>query len=590
MVIKQENGGYDNIKDELEEFNKLTDCTVLIGEYVPFGANNVYEFCNKLDATKRVKSAMLTEYIDRDPKGVMFKTDPILTKVEITNFIEHQFIEFISEIFYPEEEGIDQIEKFGVRIDSYGRVVYGLKLTEVQGDPIISVDKLTRVTADLVQDSSRLLNSLLTNHQRELLNLVYYGNSPNRDKYIGIMASKIDPDFDTMDKYLDSGPYENELKQILEYVGLFRILPDGSKVFIGTHGLLFVSPNYRDYENIVAEYVFMKSVHIFLSNFFSRIWILEEQIKNIRSIFKRDINKDPTSSARVQSELTDASYNCILLEETLGFLQESIDDFKKNWKIVCRDGDDNCRVLSDHLQIRSVLDSCDTRIKDAAKITAGVTHEINGLREQIDVFNEKRLQSIFQQLKAANTVQAKTQRIAEHQNSKMKVLEIIMSGSLALSIMTSLVGEYSFVGSGTPYFNNPIAWFGLNLVLWIALSTGIALMMRGLQDKAEKMILVKVNFERRINLDALQKFLERFEIIASDIEDIEEKMLRTIKFTISGKKDNPFDGHEVDIEMMYDAINGFLYSVDMEVNLPKRKEEFFKNTLVKEFEKINLFE
>ena len=577
----------NNIRDDLDEVLKLKDTTILIGEFVPFGSNNVYEFCNKLDASKDVKSALLTEYIDDDPKSTLFETDPILTKVEIVDFIEHKFIEFNSELFYPEANSIKQEEKFGVRIDSWGQVLYGLRLKQVQGNSEVSVDRLSRVNADLIQDTSKLLNSLLTNHQRELMNLVFYDNAFNRDKYVGIMASSITPEFKTPGQYFDSGKYENEMKQVVEYITGSRLLPDGSKVFIGSHGLLLISPKFEKYEMMISQYVWLKSIQIFLSNFFSRIWILEDRLKKVRNIFRNEMYKDPNSSAKVQAEITDASYNCILLKETLGFLKEAIHEFIDHWNQIEGALDEQNTLLADILGIKQFSEGVHTRIDDAGKIIEGVSHEIDGLRDQINVFNERKLHSIFQQIKTGNQVQLKTQRAAEHQEGKLRVIEIIMSGSLALSIVELLVGEYSFVDSKIPWVgifgdgNLSLAiWLGANFGIWLLLSLGIYYIMKVLQSRAEKMMMVKIAFNKPINLEAMEAFLSNYDVDVSDVEDLEGRVLKTVNWDISGSKNNPFGKHEVIVELLYDAKNGFLYNIDLEVMMPKHKEKFFKNALM----------
>ena len=48
----------------------------------------------------------------------------------------------------------------------------------------ISLDLLSRVMVDLQQDSSKLIDSLVAEHQRGLLDIAYYDDRENRDKYV----------------------------------------------------------------------------------------------------------------------------------------------------------------------------------------------------------------------------------------------------------------------------------------------------------------------------------------------------------------------------------------------------------------------
>ncbi|MHA1369165.1 MAG: hypothetical protein ACTSRA_05575 [Promethearchaeota archaeon] len=301
------------------------------------------------------------------------------------------------------------------------------------------------------------------------------------------------------------------------------------------------------------------------------------------------MNKDQASSAKVQSKLTDASYNCTLLKETLGFLQESIVKIKDSWEKFYQICDDNSLELIAQLKINTFINCNNARIQDAQKVIEGVLYEIDGLRDQIDVFNEKRLQSIFQQLKMGTYVQLKTHRAAEHQNSKMKVIEVVLSGSLALSIVEMFVGEYSFVGSTFLYIHNSIMWGIINILIWAGFSVSIWLFMKLLEYKSEKILLIKVLFEQAINLDKLENLLFKYGVYISDVEDIEGKALCTAQFMLKKKDSDLFKNHKIFIQMRYDSINGYLYDVDIEVYNPKYKEQFFKRALVKLLSEANVF-
>jgi hypothetical protein len=286
----------------------------------------------------------------------------------------------------------------------------------------------------------------------------------------------------------------------------------------------------------------------------------------------------------------------VLLKEVLDFLQASMTDFKDQLKQILSHLDDDGKVLIDTLRIQDNVESTISRINDAEKVLNGVSNDINGIREQVHVFNEKRLQSIFQQLKAGTSVQIKTQRATEHSDSKMKVIEIVMSGSLALALVNTFIGQYSFVVSGqTPWaiLNyvplDAFIWLMTNVAIWLAFSLGIFLIMKKMQDRAEKLMLAKFSFEKAIDLDAMERFLSQFDVNSSDVEETDEKMLKTVKFNIQGITNNPFDNHEVGIEMVYDIANGFLYDVNMEISMPRHKEGFFRSAMVKELEKHGVF-
>lgn len=53
----------------------------------------------------------------------------------------------------------------------------------------ISLDHMARLLVDVQQDSSGIVDSIISQHQRELLNLIFLGDAPNRNK--------VNVDFDT---------------------------------------------------------------------------------------------------------------------------------------------------------------------------------------------------------------------------------------------------------------------------------------------------------------------------------------------------------------------------------------------------------
>ena len=58
---------------------------------------------------------MFTSQQDDDPTANTLTTDVGLTEVEILDFEDTEYINFEAEINFPEEEGIVQVENFGMR-------------------------------------------------------------------------------------------------------------------------------------------------------------------------------------------------------------------------------------------------------------------------------------------------------------------------------------------------------------------------------------------------------------------------------------------------------------------------------------------
>lgn len=78
----------------------------------------------------------------------------------------------------------------------------------------ISLDNLSRVLVDVQQDSSSIVGSVLSQYQRDLLDLVFVGDSVNRNKLSLVIANEITPHL-TSGEYMNSPEYQNEFSQIV---------------------------------------------------------------------------------------------------------------------------------------------------------------------------------------------------------------------------------------------------------------------------------------------------------------------------------------------------------------------------------------
>ena len=80
-------------------------------------------------------------------------------------------------------------------------LINGLKLSSKDFQPVVQID------------SSKIVDSVISQYQRDLLNLIFMGDAPNRNKINLILCNEITPHL-TAEEYMDKGEYENELKQV----------------------------------------------------------------------------------------------------------------------------------------------------------------------------------------------------------------------------------------------------------------------------------------------------------------------------------------------------------------------------------------
>merc|ERR1712159_890959 len=104
-------------------------------------------------------------------------------------------------------------------------------INERQSDSL-SVDLMSRVVVDVTQDSSRIMESLLSGHQRQILDLVFMGFPRVREKYNVFCCDDCEPHLKAAE-YLDKEDKECELKQVLGQITKATDLSDNDFILMG---------------------------------------------------------------------------------------------------------------------------------------------------------------------------------------------------------------------------------------------------------------------------------------------------------------------------------------------------------------------
>jgi len=94
--------GHDNLRDELSEAVHLSYVSVMVGEWVPYGANFMLQLNQRLGSLEPCQGGMFTALQDKNPMSTNFKVPPGLTNVDIIDFSLARFVNFESEISFPE--------------------------------------------------------------------------------------------------------------------------------------------------------------------------------------------------------------------------------------------------------------------------------------------------------------------------------------------------------------------------------------------------------------------------------------------------------------------------------------------------------
>ena len=318
--------GIDNIRDnDLEEIITLNSVSMIVAEYIPFGANQLVQLNNNVGSTERVQGGFISNVIDGDSSGTALELSPELTSVEVLDYTQTNHINFEAEIRFREDPGVVQVETFGISLNAEGTCFYGMQLEAVMNriKDNISLDHLSRILVDIQQDSSSIVDSVMSQYQRDLLDLVFIGDASNRNKINLIIANEITPHL-TAGEYMDKGEYENEFKQVIgDTKAAFDISEQDSLIF-GSQGLLVCGPSARNYEPLLCAYLQFNSLDLFLQNFFSRIWILNDDL-NVSYQIVETIEYDPLALGQCHNRLCTLSKEIIMLDQILGYLGEALE-------------------------------------------------------------------------------------------------------------------------------------------------------------------------------------------------------------------------------------------------------------------------
>ena len=91
-----------NIRDELDEVVTLNSVSIVVSEFIPFGANQVVQMNTNMGSMERVQGGFFTALMDDDESGTGFQVPPGLTSVNILDYSLTRHINFEADIHFPE--------------------------------------------------------------------------------------------------------------------------------------------------------------------------------------------------------------------------------------------------------------------------------------------------------------------------------------------------------------------------------------------------------------------------------------------------------------------------------------------------------
>ena len=217
------------IRDSAEEILRANNVYILTSEWIPFGPNIMLYLNDRLGSAEQTNGGILSGYLDRAVESSTLYNDYNNSSTTYLNKVYHydesRHVNFSAHVDKGMQAGKMleqynddrvQIQEFGISVQKDGTVIYGLQVDSTEDRYVenVAMDHLSRLLVDAHIDSSIIIDNVLTNHQRSLLNCLYNDNANRRPKYNVIMCAQLDPMM-TASNYVDAGDYENEIKQII---------------------------------------------------------------------------------------------------------------------------------------------------------------------------------------------------------------------------------------------------------------------------------------------------------------------------------------------------------------------------------------
>jgi len=501
------------IRDDLEEIITLSSVSIIVGEYVPFGSNQMVALNFTMGSPERVLGGFFTAAVQDDASRADFRMDPGLTAVQILDYSLAGHVNLEADIQLPEPDGIVQIETFGVSINANGACFYGLQLEAVMDrvKDAISLDHLSRLLVDVQTDSSEIVEPLLSPAQRRALDFVYRGDSANRAKVSLIVANEIVPHLQA-EEYLDKGEYENELKQVVGDTRAAYGISDSDVLVFGSHGLILAGPNSRTYEPLLCSFVQLMSMDAFAQNLFSVVSVVQDDIRATASQCRLS-RRDPMLLKEAAARLPTLERRVLLVEKIVSFMEESLLSTEIPEPPLTAAG----RALYDRLALPQLQSEMARRVTDIGKYVRETGQELSVTQRQSLHVASERERDVMRSLDHHVGAIRDMSRNPDLSRAvfALEIVQWLLVGLLAFACLDRLVGEWSV--ANTDWFRavyqalierGPLVWFLLSFLVFAFMVWIIFFRYnRRTRRETENIASVRLEVRQSMNQAQLDKFL-----------------------------------------------------------------------------------
>ena len=580
---------------QIEQNNVITlgNVSTMVCEWVPYGANQIVSLNERLGALDRCQGGFFTNVVDKDPTDTAMEIPQGSTSVVILDFDFVRFTNFSAEIGFAVEDGVVQVEEFGMHISVDGSLMYGMFIEAIMSDHAdsISVDDLTRVMVDVHQDSSEIMNDILSEFQRKILNMMYMGDMDNRGKFNVIVANTIEP-LMSGDKYMDRSERELELKQLLGDILSTKRIGESDLVLLGREGMLYAGPGTSDCEDLVVQFSFLLAKEQFVRNYFVRMFILDDQIASIGDLI-RTYDQDPNRIFRIREALNKGSQDIIMLEQTLGYLLESL--VSEYGNVDMTTASPSAIELAEAVGMKEQINAIKLRTNDMRKLVKGAGNKLAIQRQQAGSITQKLVKMTVNNIDANYTSLVGAAAADERAAVANNIMNLIFAGSFCFGVIDRLTGDDQLGFEGVDCGELSVHWVYdvigvlVNTAPFLFCICNMTLLFGGLKglDIFMANLLAKtvgaMGHRQLLNIalkdpSKLQAYLKEKTLIAVDTVIDPDNLRNTVKTAWVETDTKMWSGEPPKLIIEYDPGTKFLLQLNVQWNEQRQKGD--KNKLV----------
>jgi len=341
---------------------------------------------------------------------------------------------------------------------------------------------------------------------------------------------------------------------------------------------LVAGPNSRHHEPLLCAYLQFITIDIFLQNFFSRIWILNDDLQTTNKIILEG-DRDPTALNRIRYRICKIAKDIIMLEEILGYMLEALEIIE----IPPEPPEQAGRALYERLEIAGMRNQLVRRAMDLKKNIQGNHRFLDVLREMSSVVSETKMFLLNESVDLNTKRMCLLQDSNERSAGSLMILQTIFGGILAFDILDRLTGNQWTV-QNSAWFSDfyqsaiqstPLLWFLISMFLWIVLYFIFRQIYHSNHYVKQGLTNIRLKINRKIFIEKIQAFL-RTKLHSYEERQYDEAVdLVKITYTENIKQD--WGGTKPTITLEYDERNAFLFAVTVQYNRREAKKTLVFN-------------